>query len=537
VRRSPFVVAFVVLVTVSSVAGVAVAQEGDRSSGYGGQPNLNVLAPSPTVSPGEQTTLTLQVTNRGEVTSGIPPAREAVTTARNVRVEVNGSDTPLVVRSGKQSVGSVTESRPGTAPVELEVPDGVEPGTYELEVDLTYSYTDRVIPSLFRTSERTRTVSRTVDVVVESGPRFDVRTLETDAQVGGSGTATVEVENVGTEAATDVSVALESRSPQVTFEDSPTAFATVGRLAPGERRSVRVGVDFGSEASVRSYPLAATISYDDVDGFAGTDDDPSLQVRPLSEQTVRVENVSSTLRVGEEGTLRATVVNEGPADLDNAVVTLQPPAENVEVVEPEVAIGDLAGGESTNVSFDVELASAAREGVRQFGLETEYEGADGDLRSVDPVRFQAAVGPQRDVFAVETRNATVTAGGTNRIVLAVTNQRNETVTDVSAKLFASSPLSADDDEAYVASLLPGETTEIPFRVSASGSALAKEYPISVDFQYVDRDGETRLSDTYRRPVTVVAGGGGLFGSVVPVGLLAAVSLLAVPLAPLALRRM
>lgn len=533
-RRSPLVVAFVVLLTVSTFAGVAVAQDRERTSGYGGQPNLNVLAPSPTVSPGEQPTLTLQVTNRGEVTTGVPPAREAVTTARNVRIEANASDTPLVVRSGKQSVGSVTENQPRNAPVELEVPEGVEPGTYELEVELAYSYTDRVIPTLFRTSERTRTVTRTVDVVVEGGPQFDVRTLETDAQVGGSGTATVVVRNVGTEPASDISVALESRSPRVTFEDSPTAFATVGRLAPGQRGTARVGVDFDSEASVRPYPLTATVTYDDADGFAGTDDG-SLQVRPLPEQTVSVENVSSTLRVGEEGTLRATVVNEGPADLDSAVVTLQPPAENVEVVEPEAAVGDLAGGESTSVTFDVELASAAREGTRQFSLETEYEGADGEVRSVDPVRFRASVGPQRDVFDVETRNATVTAGGTNRIVLAVTNQRNETVTDVSAKLFASAPLSAADDEAYVAALDPGETVEIPFRVGAGGDALAKTYPVAVDFQYVDAGGESRLSESYRRPVTVRRDGGGGLLSTGPLGVLVAVSLL-VPAALLARRR-
>ena len=140
----------------------------------------------------------------------------------------------------------------------------------------------------------------------------------------------------------------------------------------------------------------------------------------------------------------------------------------------------------------------------------------------------------RDAFAVEARNATVTAGGGARVVLAVTNQRDERVTDVSAKLFASSPLSADDDEAYVAALDSGETVTVPFRVSSGGDALAKDYPVAVDFQYVDAGGETRLSESYRRPVTVERDDGGPL-SVVPLGAVAVVALLA-PAAVLLRRR-
>jgi len=529
-RRKAAVLALVVLLSVGSFAGVVAAQETQRTSGYGGEPGLDVYAPSPTVSAGDQGQFTVQVANDGEVTEGNPPAREAVTTARNVRVRVRDDDTPLVVRSGRQSIGSVTENQPRNVPVELEVPEGVDPGTYELEVALEYSYTDRVYPSLFRTSEETETVTRSVEVVVEETPEFAVRAVETDARIGASGEAILELENVGTEAASDVSVAIESRSPQVTFDGAPTAVSAVGRLAPGESTTVSYGVEFGPNASVRSYPLAATVSYDDADGFAGVDDSPALAVTPGPEQSVRVEGTDSSLRVSREGTLRATVVNEGPDDVDNVVFRLEPPSQNVEVIEPEVAVGSLAAGESTEVAFDVEVASAAREGTRQFTLQTRYETSDGDLRRADPIRIRGDVRPKQDVFAVETRDTAVSAGGTSTVVLAVTNQRDEPVTDVSAKLFASSPLSADDDEAYVASLEPGETVEMPFRISASGSALAKQYPISVDFQYVDEVGETRLSDSYRKPVTVTAGDGGLFGSVLPFGLLAAASLLVVPLA-------
>lgn len=536
-RRSALVVAaLAALLVTSSFVGLVAAQERGRTSGYGGEPSLDVYAPSPTVSPGDRGPFTVQIANDGRVTEGIPPTRDAVTTARNVRVDVDADGTPLRVTSGPSSVGSVTENQPREVPVELEVPSDVEPGRYDLAVELEYSYTKRVYQATFDTREDTRTVTRTVTVVVEDGPRFEARAVETGAQVGGSGVTTVELENVGTEPASDVSLTLASQSQQLTFDRAPTARASVGRLAPGETTTVEYGVEVGAAATERRYPVDATVRYEDQDGFAGVDEQPSVDVSPLPEQAVDVTGVDASIRVGEEGTLRATVVNDGPGDLTNAVVSLQPPSRNVDVIEPEVAIGDLAAGESTDVTFDVEVATAARAGTRQFTLAAEYEGSDGEMRTADPIRFSGEVGPERDAFDVDTGDATVTAGGSSEIVLSITNQRDETVTDVSAKLFASSPLSADDDEAYVASLEPGETAEIPFLVSAAGSALAKDYPVSMDVQYVDASGETRLSDSYRRPVTVEASSGGLFGFLPPIRLLAAGGLVAGALAWVPLRR-
>jgi hypothetical protein len=192
-------------------------------------------------------------------------------------------------------------------------------------------------------------------------------------------------------------------------------------------------------------------------------------------------------------------------------VALEPPGRNVEVIEPEIALGDLAAGEEVDVAFDVEVSSSGRSGDRQFRLTTEYETTGGDDRTADAIRFRRTVEPRRDVFDVEATERTVTPGGSGRLVLSVTNNQNETLTDISAKLFASQPLSTADDEAFIDELEPGETAEIPFQMSASDAAMTKDYPVSVDFQYVDESGETRLTDSYRVPVTVVESSGGFFG--------------------------
>jgi len=76
-------------------------------------------------------------------------------------------------------------------------------------------------------------------------------------------------------------------------------------------------------------------------------------------------------------------------------------------------------------------------------------------------------------------------------------------------LFTDDPLSSDDNEAFAASLEPGESTTMTFTLSAAGGATIKTYPVSLDFRYDDADGDSQLSDTYRAAVTLTQGGGGL----------------------------
>jgi uncharacterized membrane protein len=94
--------------------------------------------------------------------------------------------------------------------------------------------------------------------------------------------------------------------------------------------------------------------------------------------------------------------------------------------------------------------------------------------------------------------------------MTIENAGDERLTDISAKLFADSPISANDDESFVSELDPGESRTLTFSISAAGGALEKTYPVSMDFQYDEADGDTVTSDTYSIPVEVEqpSGGGG-----------------------------
>ena len=466
-----------------------------------GSPDLAVSTSDPTLSPGRTNTVPLQVTNDGDLDLGTSEARAVVTTARNVRVEADAEETPLTVETGTLAIGSVTEDRPGEAPIAVSVPEDVEEGTYTIDVEVDYSYTYQQSGGV--TIDRSRTLSTEVDVEVDGDARFEIVNATTDATVGDEGTLEAEVRNVGADAARDLTVSMESSSPQVGFGGESTDTASIDELAPNETRTVRYDVGFTSSASVREYVLNGTVAFETPEGYQRADRRPSVGVTPGPEQRFGVGDVESDLYVGEQGTVSGTVTNEGPNEARGVVVRFADRSQNVVPRESAVAVGTLAAGESGSFRFPLEINGEAKPIDRSSDLVVEYRNDENEQRAYEDAELRYSVEPQRDGFRLEVEDREVEAGGSVEMDVEVTNNLDETVTDVEARLFADDPLDSDDDEAFAASLEPGESTTMTFALSAESSGVAKTYPVSFDFRYDDADGNSQLSDTTRVPVTVV----------------------------------
>jgi hypothetical protein len=473
-----------------------------------GRADLSLSVSDNRVAPGETVTLDVYVVNDATIVRGGPREFvERVTTARSATLDI-GEVRGLDVATDEIPFGVVPEGSHGPAAVELTVPESVPPGTYHLPVELAYTYTSVVVYD--RTDldaepeyeERTVTRRVTIPVVVEERARFRVVSVTTDAQIGGSGTMAVSVRNVGSALAREASVRLTSANDDLTFGGADSASSFVGEWAPGETRTATFPVTVAADAELRDYTVTGHVSYTDTDGLAGSSNELRSSVRPIAEQTFSLSAVESTLRVDHEGTISGTVTNEGPLPVADAVVVFQPVSPNFDASETEFAVPDLAPDESAPFAFDVEVSSAADPGSRQLRFVVDYEDEGGDDRASDPLVARIEVGPERDAFAVEVTESTVSAGGSGRLTLTVTNADEETLSDISAKLFVDDPISTSDDEAFVDTLTPGESAEISFEMSAAGSAFPKDYPVSMDFEYDRTDGTTELSDTFRIPVTV-----------------------------------
>ncbi len=457
------------------------------------------------VAPGESGDVTFVVENTGSET--VTDAAVALQSS-NAALTFGGAPTARVF------VGEWVPGERKRITVDGTLAPGAEDRSYA--VDLTVNYTT---PE----GQQARSSPLTAGVTPSDSQRFDVEVVNvtSSVNVGDTGNVTYTLRNAGSQDLSRAAVTVNSPNAALTFGGAQSARVFVGDWAPGETKRFTVEATTAPTAERRAYAVDLTVDYTTSDGVKGQSDTLTTGITPDGEQDFDVVNAAISLRVGEDGTIEGTLVNRGPNTAENAVLVLQPSSRSLDVSETEYAVGTLRPGEGTEFSYDVSVADGAGAAPRQFTVQVRYEGRDGTTKQSDPLYVRGEVGPARDEFTVEPVNATVTAGGTTQVTLRVTNNGDERLTGISAKLFGDDPISVSDDEAFVTGLDPGESADVQFTISAAGGAAAKTYPVSVDFQYDDADGDTLLSDTYRVPVQVAESedGGLLQVGWLPVGLL------------------
>jgi len=509
--RRPQTLLIVVLLVASAVGtgfvGVVAADE---------DPRFETNVTEPVLQPGATQELTIELTNDAAERDNF--VERAVDVNATVG-DIDGIDVLSSTRELGQMEDGVTRSVTVRAEVAANIPGG------EHRVPVTVKYRDK--------DNKDEVLTTTVYATfrVQERARFELEDVESAAPVGGSGTVSVTVRNVGEKSARNAVLSVQSGNGDLTFGRSANARRFVGALDPNETRTIEIDATLTDSAETREYAVDATIEYETDRGTSATSRPLSFGVLPLPEQTFGVDALDSTLRVGEEGQVTGTVTNTGEQTVTNAVVLFETTNPNVSPLEPEVAVGTLEPGESADFAFDIEVSDAAEAGPRQFTLRVQYRDPEGTRRTGDSIDAPVSIAEPRDEFAVSAVNGTVEVGSGGVFTLEVTNNREEPVSDVSAKLFLNGPLSSGDDEGFIDAIEPGETRTVTFDLSMGGSAIAgKTYPASVDFRYEMTGGDTRLSDTYKVPVeaTEPSGNGpplgaiGVAGVVVVLGIIGAV---------------
>ena len=422
---------------------------------------------------------------------------------------VNGTVVNLGPRNVSTAVVRVTEAGDTLRPRETEFVLGdLEPDD-DADFSLPVSVLDTAQPGEKRVTvvveyvtvngdrRTTDPFSVVVDVASETDD-FSLTAVKTDLQADDTGTVLLVLENRRNRTLTDATVSLVSESGALSLTGGRNDTRFVGTWESGETRSVRYRVDAGTESAGQAVALRASVSYEDAEGQRRQSDALPFGATPAAKQAFSVATVESTLRVGEEGRVRTRVTNRGPRNVTLVGVELVTDTGNVNPIETEAAVGDLAAGASAEFTLPVEISESGDAGVRQFTYRVTYTDDDDDRRTTDPLVADVSIAPARDPFLVDPVSVNVTAGGSADVVLEITNNRGVRVTNVRAKAFADSPLSVDDSQAFVSALEPNESTRIEFTVSASGDAATKAYPISVDFLYTTPDGDDLLS----KPVNV-----------------------------------
>ncbi len=466
------------------LVGVLVISPLSVGSAAATDPTFETTVPEPVVTPGATQELTFQLHNDAG-------PNQTADTATNVEATVDGGATPIDVDSGPRSLGTMRDDASRTVSVRITVPEDIDAGSYRLPVTVRYEHDDE-------TKEQTVYVT----VRVEDRAYFRVESVDASLAVGETGTVAVEMTNVGTETASAATVTVSSQSSEITLGRAASASQFAGTWEPGETKTLKYDLRASENAGTFSHALTARVTYDDASGRTRQSQQFRFGVTPAAEQTFDIGDVETSLRVGEDGSISGTITNTGPRTADGVVLSFTPSSPTVTATETEFAIGELAPGESASFTFDVAISETAAAGPRQFDIDVDYRNEAGEERDGDSQSVQATVEPSRSQFAVAAIDASFEAGESGTLRVELTNRGDEALSDVSAKLYASAPLSASNDEAFVDSLDPGETVELVFGVGVGGDAIPKDYPVKLDFRYEMPDGDSEISDTYQVPVTV-----------------------------------
>jgi hypothetical protein len=493
-----------------------------------GQPEISLSVQDNRLAPGERTTLDIAVSNDGSLQKGGPAAlEERVEAARGLTVDIREDriDAPISIRSGSVNLGTLPDGSVRTASFQLETGESLQPGTYRIPVEVAYSitrtvdYTETNAPPGYTDvsyADSFRRKTMTVTVVVDREPRFEVAPGETEPVVAGdTGTLQFDLRNVGSQAARKATVSLSMRTDDLYFggPSQPRASQSVyiAELDSGESHPISVQVGAASTLSPGSYPVAVNVSYETPDGIAENSETLSTGVRVEAERTFDVRDIrTESFRVDEtEATVRATVVNTGDVAARNVVVRTEGPGA-LQATGPEAAVGDLAPGESAEMRFTFAVPADAEPGSLSLSFVVEYENTDGDLRRLDePIRRAVVLEPERDAFEVVGVETSVPSGGEGTLAVTVRYNGDRPVSNANAKVFVNDPLSSADDGAFLGSFEPGETRTAEFSVAAAGSAMAKNYPGSVEIRYDDANGDSELADGLQFGIPVEESSGGL----------------------------
>ncbi len=430
--------------------------------------------------------------------------------ARNASVALTSQNSDLTFGQATTSsrfVGGSWESGENrTVSYRVRAASSASPQRYAFEATVTHEDSDGI-----------STQSDPVSLGVTPAPEqsFTVVSTDHDVRVGDESTVAVTLRNEGPVTVRDASVTVRSSTSAITFGGSSSASRYVGAWNPGEARTVFVNATAVSDAETRNYSLEASVAYEDPEGDSDESESLGFGLQPGPERTAEFEasDVSSTLRVGEEGELTGTITNTGDERATNVVVVFETQSGTISALQQEYSVGSLAPGESATFTFDIEASGSANPGPRQFTLRPTYRDGDDRQQQGESFDVRERVQPDQDVFEVALGTVTVERGTTTLVNVTVTNTRNETLESVSAALFADNPISVEEGDAFADSLAPGETTTLTFELSADAGANLKQYPVELDFQYDDSNGDTKLSSGYNVGVSVTesddSGGGGV----------------------------
>ena len=230
------------------------------------------------------------------------------------------------------------------------------------------------------------------------------------------------------------------------------------------------------------------------------DDDPLSELKQKLQQTEMSYESQRTTAIGIVATLVSldpnVKVKSGPQEA-GSIPTGQQPEDPIQFTI-EIAKNAPAGayplmlnllyGYQKNVQIDGDNETDL--GVTNLEIGLWYDAMSQNVTIPIYVKKEAD-------FEVMDVQGELRAGEGGLLYVTYKNTGELPVKDATVRISASEPFSTTDDQAFIGSLVPGETIAAVFNINVDDDATSKMYAINSEIKYEDVDGHDQISDTLK----------------------------------------
>ena len=421
---------------------------------------------------GEQGTVAVTIENQGE------DAADAVVNLQSQSSSLAFGESA----TASQFVGEWDEGENRTIELDATVPSGGEARSYPVEATVSYVNDD---------DDQSQSAPLTFGVTAGEGDEdFAIVSTSSDVAVGDTGNLSVVLENQGGDIE-DAVINLQTLSGTVTFGGLANTSEFVGDWEAGEQRTIETDVSATPSARERSYPVQATVAYED-DGRETQAGPYLFGVTPAGEQAFTLDGVDSSLAVGEEGTVSGTITNDGPKNATDATLVFAANATGDLVPrQSEVVLEDISPDGSVDFEYPFVVNGSAEPGERQLPFVVQYRNAAGETVRSERLTTQVIIDDRADEFALENVASNVQVGDTGTIDLTLRNTGSDredasvTLESSNAQVLFGNSTSATR---YVGEWEANETKTVSFGTTATPDASVEAYALTAQVSYLD-DGQ------------------------------------------------
>ncbi len=306
----------------------------------------------------------------------------------------------------------------------------------------------------------------------------------------------------------------------------------VGDIQGGDTITVQFRAKISANATAGEYQLPLTIRYRylkvivqeraDVFEYAYNEAEDTLpmtiRIQPHVKAEV-VEAVPEQLTVGSDGYLNLKIKNTGPENGTLASVKLLRNGQSP--IIPTVStlfIGDFRSGETIACRYKVSVSKGATNQTYPVDLVVSYTNREGSVVTSSKTTIGVFVDEQ-PAFTVVSPVLEIPRGEESTIDVIYRNNGKVTVYDAQARITPHDPVSANDNNAFLGNIAPGDTAVATFVLLTDQDADTGVQTFDSTIRYRDATGTSIASDPVPVQLNIIPSAGGIIPQII-VGIIA-----------------